>query len=207
MYALINEAWGQAPIDKPKHDVTCPLVLSEYNDDIMSTYINTDPGLSGNRKQQEFKKRPERHLKMNQKPEDKRNKQPVVTSENYCFDADNLVGYMGSSRELIENAYPFENFFLDNNVRDSENHEDDICEEELPKEHLYKTVSVLEEFNGIQPPSLLSSSSSSNTTSTITSKERLQQQQFDMILYIVSGVLLIFMMDQILQLGRIMCKR
>jgi hypothetical protein len=186
LYADINEAWGKVADPNPsksKHDPVCPLVYPEFNDDIMSKYLDTDPGVN--------KKPVERHLQMSKAPVVEKVKQPIVNQS--CFDEENLVGFMGSNHRLLETAYPFDDYYVDNNVRDTEKHKDDVCDEEaLPKSSIYKNVKVLEEYaNSIAP---------SQSQSTLTDS----QNQLDMILYVVSGVFLIFMMEQVLHLGKLM---
>ena len=192
LYADINEAWGKvatSPSDpsKQKHDPVCPLVYPEFNDDIMSKYLDTDPGVN--------KKSVERHLQMSKAPIVDRVKQQVVNQT--CFDGDNLVGFMGDNQRLLANAYPFDDYYIDNNVRDTEKHADDICEEELPKNSIYKNVKVFEEYVN----------TNTNNANAPTHNLVDSQNQLDMILYVISGLFLIFMMEQVLHLGKIMRTR
>lgn len=195
-YSLIHEAWGQT-VPASKTDPICTLVSDEYNDDIMNTYFASDLGIVP------VKKQVERNIKLQQ--EKKPSYQGSTTfsptkeqaNSKSCFDGDNLNGYVGFKGTLLDTAYPFDNYYIENNFVDDIDHKEQTKQDEISKENILKTV-ALEQFdqssNNVQP--LQGGTSVQGNINNDKLKAKL-----DLGLYVASGFFLIFFFEQIFNIG------
>ena len=191
-YSLIHEAWGQTvPASKP--DPICTLVSDEYNDDIMNTYFASDPGTAP------AKKQVERNLKLQQSKNQQSTFSPTKeqAKSKSCFDGDNLNGYVGFKETLLDTAYPFDNYYIENNFVDEIDHKEQTQQEEISKEKILKTV-VLEQFD--QASTNTQTAKVSNQAQGTPGDDKLKAK-LDLGLYVASGLFLIFFFEQIFNIG------
>jgi len=82
------------------------------------------------------------------------------------------------------NLYPVDNFYLEDNIYDSKKHIDnDILDEDIPKKIYSNIVKEKEQESKKE------------------SCDHYYREQLDLILYVSSGILIILLMNQILNLG------
>lgn len=194
-YSFINEAWGIAdnsdPYSYSQQQPVCNLIKQEQQDDIMSVYLNSE---TNNKKK---KSTNERNLAMSSKPTiTPVNVGPVDTKK--CYDFDNIDGFV--NEPLLRQAYAYDNFYIENNVRDTIEHKDCDVPAAPVKEEIYKDI-ILERYANLDT----SSTTINNTTNSKTKETKDKNKEYmDLTLYIVSGAFLILMMEQILHLGFLM---
>jgi hypothetical protein len=216
-YAFIDEVWAvptKSNAQKKsymKQEPACNLYKRRDGkerplDDIMNAYMDEAPYDKYERASNELHrvKKRERALKsVDIKPQN--NKYDVsdefVEDEmpgSKCYNGDQIEGIKGKS---ILNSYDYDKYYNDNIIQDEEQYEEnDACidehllEEESPniskssfkKNDIYNDI-ILEKYV--------------NAMNAKGDRPTSQKMYMDLVLYVGSGILLIFMMEQIIQLG------
>lgn len=202
-YSFINEAWGIVDNNESQHQQP-PLfnIIKQEQDDIMNIYLNSDTNSNSNKKK---KSTNERNLAMSSKPAiTPLNVNNVDTKK--CYDFDNIDGF--ANEPLLKQAYAYDNFYIQNNVRDTVEHEDCDVPAAPVKEEIYKDI-ILERYANLDTSANTSvntniNTSNSNTVDKSKTNKSQNKEYMDLTLYIVSGAFLILMMEQILHLGFLM---
>lgn len=224
-YAFIDEVWGSSTKAKTgskkqtvKQDPTCTLYKRRDGkdrplDDIMNAYIDEAPYDKYERASSEMHrmKKRERNLKtVDIKPpkSDYDVSDEFVNEEGLrdssCYNAEEMIGAYGST--LLDNMYEYDKYYSDNIIRDEQMHDennacidDSRADEEMisktsfKKDDIYNDMTIEKYVNALvsrtHPPP-------DQTSAT--------KMYLDLVLYVGSGVLLIFLLEQILQLGMLM---
>lgn len=185
-FAFIEDVWNlnkeseESKINN-RTDPLCNLITGE--DAIMTTYLN------------ESKKNDELNIQ--------------------CFDYENIEGFQGNNYSLLDNAFQFDDFYKINNMNETKKQkEQQYIQEESKK--IFKDIvySKINNTTAMQIPEetkntdiqLLNSIDDKvlNSNVTIMNQNFNKSEIFDLILYIVSGVFIIFMLEQVFNLGLMM---
>lgn len=193
-FAYISDAWGvddqiRGPTKQVAHvqrkDPTCSLIFQEsLNDDIMSTYLaeqEQEPDV--------VYKPDDRYLQIVNRRSQKQ-KHQVIDEESSCYNAEQITGFQ--SNPMLDYAYNYENFYMDNLVRDPQDHT------KLPKEC---NVPVVRDkiVQNVPVPVPVKESFEENKQVVVNSGTGAEIT--DLMLYILAGVFLIFILEQIFNLG------
>lgn len=229
-YAFIDEVWGtpmksssKVSKSKIKQDPSCSLYKRKDGkerplDDIMNAYMDEAPYDKYERTatdMQQMRKR-ERSLKaveINpsqnsydasekyvQVEDEDRGVKPVSQSKR-CFDADNILGIKAP---LTSFEYDYDKYYSDNIIQDEQTYEehdesciddskleqngkDQISKQSFNRDEIFNDVILEKYVNALQSKTEMASNP--------------QKMYLDLALYVGSGILIIFMMEQILQLG------
>lgn len=219
-YANVNEVWGDSfgqPKGKKKQQrpiepTSCNLYKRRDGrpdplDDIMNTYMDDD--MQYDRPAREVKNKNLRNVQQQQLDGNsgQQRSQPPVKQNIHaqCYDEEKVQGVTDS---MFESAYEYEQYYQDNVIVDETQYQqvaDEACEaaaaadpsaytapvKPLSKEEIYRDI-ILEKYTDLL-----------NNAQTRMQQPAANGQQgyVELALYMVSGVLLIVMMEQILQLG------